>query len=950
MKSFLEEVAADMWQKYGSEVSDITMLFPSRRAGLYFRKALSALTDRPLWQPRITSIGSLMEQLGGLATGDRIRLNAELFKIYSKHHPEETFDGFYYWGEMLVGDFDTVDKYLIDASMLFTNLADIHDLDSFNTLTDEQIAIIRKFWESLGEQINYSEHKKRFVSVWSTLAPIYKEYRSRLSELGFAYEGMVYRQATEMIAGGTQHPIDECRYAVVGFNALSECERRMLEYLKTTHKVDFYWDYDKYYTDNNYNEAGDFMRRNIESFPDTGRISHDNFATDKSINVVAAPSDALQCKYVNRFLKGIDKPDIKTAIVLTDENLLLPTLYSLPENVDSVNITMGYPIRSNSAYTFTERLIELQRRKRQGNFYHSDVTGILKHPYIVAALPEQSQRLVSQITLGHMIRVEADLLCTEPLLAQIFTPQDNYRTFGSYLSGIFTRLMHLAPDDNLRTEFFTTIASEVDKLTNSVERCGITIEDKTFVTLLRKVLQTTAIPFEGEPLAGVQIMGFLESRALDFENVAILSMSDDHCPGNRLATPSFIPYNLRKAYGLPTPEQQEAMYAYYFARLVQRASHIDLVYCSRTDENNSGEASRYISQLSYESPHKISRTDLQVNVMADTESEISVAKTGATAELLAEWIDNPERKLSHTRFFKFIECPLKFYFESVAGLKITETLEDRIDGSVFGSILHESMQKLYEPFIDLHNPQESIRALIGSDTVGQTVAKAVNNVYLGIADSADRSRWGGTLRMIHDVVSKYINTNILPFDATKQGYTIKDLESLRTVAIDISVGGEPHKIYFKGTVDRIDRLDDGTIDIIDYKTGLPKTSGKDNETIADLDTLFHGEGDKRISAVLQTLLYSMMLSNDNPGATIRPNLYYVKRMAKGYSSLICDASAPQSTILSYADYDKEFRSLLKSAVENLFDTTKPFTQGDIKACTYCDFASVCHRKKDGSQK
>ncbi len=944
-RSFLENVAHDLWQSYGSGIANITILLPSRRAGLFFRDALAAEIDVPLWSPQQTSINQITEQLSGLKVGDRIRMVAELFKIYRQYHPNEKFDSFYFWGEILIGDFDTIDKYMINADMLFCNLADLHDLDNFHTLPESQMRLIEEFWTNIDNEIDTYAHKQRFCNIWRTLAPIYHQFRQRLEQMGIGYSGMIYRKAAEMVASGVETILDSKHYAVIGMNALSTSEVQILKYLKSNYKVDFYWDYDNYYVNNKDNEAGMFLRKNIELFPAKTTFDTDRLCQPKEICVVSTPSDAVQCKYVGNMLSQMGEVGKDTAVILTDESLLMPMLYALPSTISNVNVTMGYPIRTDIAYSFCERLIELQQRlkevKGEHLFYHSDVTGLLSHAYL-SSIPDVRE-LIKEINNRHMIYVPQALFDGRAVLSDIFTPQSGIKQKCEYIKRALDRVMRECTKDVVRDEIFHIIATQIDKLSNSVDACGLPIEESTYMTLLRRVLQGTTIPFEGEPLVGVQMMGFLESRTLDFRNVVIVSMSDDHCPGGRNASPSYIPYKLRKAYEMPTNEEQEAMYAYYFYRLLQRAERVDLVYCSKADEKNTGERSRYISQLIYESNHKINEVDVRLEVSGEQVKPISVEKSGAVAEKLNEWLDNPQKMLSHSRFFKFIECPLKFYFDSIAGLKPVEELSEEIDGSVFGNIIHYSMEELYKPFVGKHNPSQDIDALIGSSKVRDVVTKAVNKAYLHRKDCLDTDDWGGTLRMIRNVAIRYINANILPFDRAKEGYTIEEVEAPREMPFEIELNGTKHQVWFNGKVDRIDRLDDGTIEVVDYKTSR-RYKEEANDKIASISALFDNSGDGVISAVLQTLLYSDILTRQNPEATVRPLLYYIRKMQNNYSPLIVDKER-KANITSYQEYAEEFRKLFGDALGRLFDTTQPFTQvADDKACTYCDFKILCGRQ------
>ena len=359
MRSFIAEVAESLYARYGDDVSSLYMLFPNRRARLFFCDALSRIAARPLWQPRFVGVSEVMQQIAGMRCSDNVKLVTELYKIYARYH-NESFDTFYFWGDMLLADFDQIDKYLIDADMLFANIGDLKDLEAdYSYLTPEQIQVITRFWRSFGLESEFSEEKKRFMTIWRSLSSVYLEFRDGLMRQGLAYEGMIYRAAADRLASDEAAALPgeaDDRYVVVGFNALSECEKKLFSRLKNSGRAEFYWDYDSYYVDNPEFEAGLFLRENIRNYPPPPEavLTHDHFRKPKETVVVSAPSDSLQCKYVHTFLsdllrQGIE-PDKETAVVLTDESLLLPVLYSIPERIAAVNVKMGYPLRQTTAY------------------------------------------------------------------------------------------------------------------------------------------------------------------------------------------------------------------------------------------------------------------------------------------------------------------------------------------------------------------------------------------------------------------------------------------------------------------------------------------------------------------------------------------------------------------------------------------------------------------------
>ena len=960
MDGFLSDCARQLYRKYGPGISDLHMIFPSRRAALFFNNALSEIADRPLWQPRTLSIDAIAEQISGLKNGDRIRLVTELFRIYSKFHPQENFDSFYYWGEMLIADFDAIDKYMIDARMLLANLSELRELDRADYLTEEQKQIIRRFWQSFADREHLSRQQSQFIDIWQTLYPIYSGFKERLAEQGIAYSGMMYRCAAEKIVSGEEVALPQRKYAIIGFNALSVCEKKIFDFLRRSASVDFFWDYDDYYLDNTAQEAGTFIRENIKLFPpaavpDGGT---DNFLKPKVINCISAPSSVMQCKYVHGFLEEIRSqsgktPDRETAIILTDENLLRPLLYSLPESIEQINITMGYPLRGEVAYSLLERLIELQnRRKTRGGstvFYHSDVCGLLAHPLVAEQDRLASSELLKKIKQSQSIYVSDKRLAVTPMLEKIFSPHEGWQELSAYLTDIIKYVaQHTPPSEDkhartARLEILGLIAENIAKTDNSIAACGIEISTKTYASLLRRMLQNITVPFEGMPLEGLQIMGFLETRALDFKNIVILSMNDDNCPGNRSTSPSFIPYGLRMAYGLPTPEHQESMYAYYFARLIQRAQRIDLVYCSTSDDKSSGEPSRYIHQLDFESPHKVNRREITVRASSTPIQAINVVKTLHIMAQLQRYTKGGDRKMSPTQFFKFVECPLKFYLSAIAAIKVPDELSEEVDNAMFGTILHYAMEKLYTPLVGKPNVREKIPG-ITSEQISQAVNEAIRTEYFG-GESVAPSDWNGNLILVGNTITQYIAGSILPFDSkTSDDFLIEALECEVGSEYTFECPDGPRTIVFTGKADRLDRGADGSLRIIDYKTGAPKgDTAKIIEKFESVEALFKGKADERISAVLQTLLYSMMFSKQQDCA-VTPMLYYVRNMNRDdYSPLIEDKNLKQPVRL-YSEYAAEFERHLSDTLREMFDPDTSFSQcDDEKPCQWCDYKNICKR-------
>ncbi len=946
MKSFLYEVASDLYARYGERLSERSLLFPSRRARLFFVDALSRIVERPLWQPAWVTIDDLMTEISGLRSGDRVRLITELYKIYAEYHTE-TFDRFYFWGDMLLTDFDTIDKYAVDADQLFRNITDIKELEAdISYLTPRQLQILQ-FWSTLGAEADLSAEKRRFLAIWKTLGPIYRRFRARLATLGIAYGGMIQRAAAERLQAGEFTFAEPRRYVVAGFNALSECEKTLFRFLATAAETDFYWDYDSYYTASAEQEAGMFVRENVVRFPPRGSISHDNMSSEKELTSVATVSNAVQCKAAAGILRRLaaEGPlDKRTAVVLTDENLLLPLLYALPPEIGRVNVTMGYPLRTSLAYTFVERLVELQNHRRvKGDgwsFYHADVVGILSHPYVSESDPELTRQLQEEIVRERRISVDAAWLCRNDLLEGIFTAAEGWHGLSDWLLGVLGRVARIpydGDDARQRVEFLAVLAEEIAKLRNSLDACDLDLTTEIYASLLRRHLQTLRIPYEGEPLEGVQVMGILETRNLDFENVILLSMNDDNFPGNHMAQASFIPYNLRAAYGLPTPEHHEGVYAYYFYRLLQRARRVWMLYCSHADDKSTGEPSRYIYQLDYESGFPVRKVEVGVDVNLVRTAPIEVAKDESVLRRLGRFTDpSSQATLSPTAFYRYVACPLRFYFHSVARLETDDEITEEVDAPMFGTILHAALQKLYTPVIGEHHPGRTLRTLLRTGSVASAVEASINENYLN-DPRATTEDYTGNLLLVKDIVTRYLRGGVMPYDAAHDAFTVQGLEQPVSYGFEFTAGGDTLRMKFAGIADRIDRLDDGTLRVVDYKTGAPHLE------FAGLDSLFHGEGKQRLSNILQTLLYAMMLYRTQ-GLDAEPTLYYVRAMNReDYLPTLDDR---QTGIRGgrYTLYAGRFEELVRETLSELYDPATPFRQCvDADTCRFCDFNVICKR-------
>ncbi len=971
MATFIEDVVLRLYEKYGDEISSLTLILPSKRARLFFAEALSKVAVRPVWEPNYTSIDDLMCQLSGLRKVDRLRLVAELHKVYTRYHKED-FNSFYHWGEMLISDFDMVDKYMVDASQLFANVSDLKELEAdMSYLSEEQIALINRFWHTLaggveGEVVT-SAAKNYFLEVWRSLGAIYDEFRQSLRRLGVGYTGMIYREAVERLGGGVAELPSSTKYVCVGFNALSKSEKGLLSYLNKKGQIEFFWDYDNYYCENEFQEAGMFIRENRALFGEEGGVSHDNFRRIASVDVLSTSSNVAQCQCVVDILEDIasrngGRLDKDTAVVLTDENLLMPLLYALPEKFKIerterdgkvvehplINVTMGLPLRNTLAYSFVERLLELQhhaRRDKSGEetFYYADVEGLLTHPYVASASTEQYTQLRNEIVKQRLFQVPRSLVAITPLLQQIFRKADGWQEQSSYLLDVVDAVAvdgDGGDESAFRAEFLAIVANALTKLRNVIEECDIEVVESLYRSLVRRHLQTERVPFTGEPLQGLQIMGILETRNLDFKSVILLSMTDNNFPGNRATDRSFLPYSLRYGFNIPTVEHHEGVYAYYFYRLAQRAENLYMLYSSAADDKSTGEPSRYIRQLEYETDFDIRYSNVGVEVSLSEGGAVEIEKSDKVFDKLLRF--TRDKALSPTAFSTYVKCPLRFYFNVVELLRPEDELEESVDNMTFGNIFHEAADLLYSQIKGKEQPDKLLEELREKGEVERCVDRAIAKVYFG-RENEPLPELGGELMIIRNIVRVYLGENLLNYDIENGCFVVSETEQKVNMPLRVEVGEETFDINLGGRADRIDSLSNGMLRVIDYKTGKPKLG------FGGIASLFHGEPIDRCreSNIINTLLYSMMLHSET-GRDVRPELYYVGSMVrKDYSPCFVETIERKSRQLeAYSECAEEFETEVYDTLREMFDRKIPFRQcSDESACRYCDYAEVCGRSK-----
>lgn len=959
MESFLKLVAADLYKHTEGNLAHTAVVFPNKRAGLFFNEYLAQESESPIWSPAYVSISELFRSLSPWEVGDPVKLVCELYKIFRREtQSTETLDDFYFWGEMLISDFDDADKNKVDTDKLFSNLQDLRNImDDYTFIDDEQEEAIRQFFQNFSIE-RRTALKERFISLWDVLGNIYKGFRESLAPQNIAYEGMMYRHVIEHL------DVDKLpyeKYVFVGFNVLNKVEHTLFTQLKDAGKAVFYWDYDEFYMKENRqavtHEAGEFIRRNLRDFPSplSGELFK-NLSKPKEVHYIASSTENAQARYLPQWIRNnLTTPEKETAVVLCNEALLQPVLHSLPAEVKHVNITMGFPLSQTPVYSFLIALLELHTHGfnfKSGRYTFQSVVTLLKHPY-TRQLTGQAELLEKELTRNNRFYPLPGELGKDEFLTRLFTPLSGNLNLCIRLSETLQQVAGIYQANTSGTEdtdAFNQLYREslfkayttINRFRTLIEEDELTVQSETFRRLLVKVLSATNIPFHGEPAIGMQVMGVLETRNLDFRHLVLLSVNEGQLPKSG-GDSSFIPYNLRKAFGMTTIEHKIAVYAYYFYRLLQRAERITLMYNTSSDGLNRGEWSRFMLQFLIEWPHPITRQFLEAGQSPQGTSPITVEKTPDVMRRMQSLFDvraNPKAKFSPSALNYYLDCPLKFYYRYVAGLSAPDEVSAEIDSATFGSIFHYAAEHIYKD-LTTHGKvinKEALETLLRNEVKLQDyVDTAFKKLFFNVPQN-EKPEYNGVQLINSAVIARYLK-QLLQNDLRYAPFTFIASEMEVDEPIDIQTPKGVIKSRIGGIIDRMDSKD-GTLRIVDYKTG------GDADTPPHVESLFIPDK-KRSNYVFQTFLYAAIMCRKQPTMKIAPALLYIHRAAtETYSPVIQmgEPRKPKEAVEDFSKYEKEYRERLQGLLEEIFNPEKSFTQTEIiEKCTYCDFKALCKR-------
>lgn len=928
-KPFLYEVAETLL-KQGKNPDAFTIVFPNRRSTLYFRKYLAGFFSKPVFGPELLTMEDFIARLVTARIPGRVQLVYRLYKAYVQVTGwEETFDSFYFWGSMLLRDFDEIDKHLVDPKHLFKDLSNQKELDAtFDYLTDEQKKFLNNFWS--GFAASHSAHRTRFIELWRHLSTVYYAFQENLERENLTYEGRMYRYVAQRI-----HQVEPPagQLVFIGFNALTAAQEKIISHAVSQWNALVFWDVDEYYVNSQWQEAGMFFRA-YKSHPVLARTfpadvpAH--FRKPKNIKIFGSPQATGQAKILAQALQealqnGMNPEE--AVIVLPDEKMLLPVLHAITDKVKKLNVSVSYPLRLTPVVSLVEQLANLHTHFRTETFGATQVLALLSHPYLRAISAEEQRSFIKEITRNNRIRISTDAFQGfSEFIRQIFRPVKSDEIF-SYLGYI----LQMLKDQDAISQLDKAYIIQTHNLLLELEEIPDAFSSwNTFMLIFRQLINEARIPFAGEPLQGLPVIGMLETRNLDFKYVFLLSVNEGALPPFA-SSGSYLPYSLRKAYGLPVAGYDDAISGYLFYRLMQRAEQVTLFYTTEPDELGRGEMSRFLQQLLMESNPRPQPVILTNSLQPHPVHPVNVEKTDEVWQQIMDRHESnwKDQGLTPTALFSYLSCRLQFYFRYVMGIREVSKIEEDMDARISGTVLHDTMEFFYN----------SLMREKGTNFIQPEDLNESKNRLQAAVDEAFRKAYGMTVSgpvvyegrqlILKEVINRFAS-RVIELD---RGYA--PFELLGTERGDYRYRFKvPHtnlEAELGGKIDRIDKKND-VVRIIDYKTG------KDELNFKSIEALFMRDRNQG-KAEFQVLLYALLFTRSNTtyaGHRIVPGIMGRKQIfGEDFSFGLADDVCPMLD---------EFEARLKEMVGELFNRDVPFSQTtNSDTCKYCAYKQICHR-------
>lgn len=957
-RTFLEYVAEDMLAKWGTDMSRIVVVFPNKRAALFMNEYMARMAGKPMWSPAYTTISELFGKHSEYVVGDSIKLVCDLHKSFVKCTGiDETLDHFYGWGQLLLTDFDDIDKNMADADKIFCNLKDIHELDDLSYLTDEQRELLKRFFANFSHD-QETELKKRFLSLWSHFGDIYHDYNQRLRNQGIGYEGAIYRE----VATRKDIEFEYDTYIFVGFNLLQKVEQELFANLKKAGKAHFYWDFDTYYMPRNNsaytNAAGKYIAMYLEDFPNELDVCsadiYQNMRRPKDVSFVMASTENIQARYASQWLgeEGRCLAGRKTAVVMCDEAILAPIIQSLPPEADKVNITSGFPLGMTPIASFVSLLLDTYTSgiAGKGTCYRAQYASkLLRHAY-TRYISDKANDVYATIKEQHLVYPDQATLTMngeDQGLALLFKTINIGNVHLLHHVETIIKLIGVNAkdtEDAFLQESVFRMYTIINRLEQLAANGDMDVDINTLRRLIKQLIAAATIPFHGEPVVGIQIMGVLETRNLDFKHLLLLSCNEGNMPKG-VNDSSFIPYAIRKAHGLTTIDNKVAIYSYYFHRLLQRAEDITIVYNNTTDNGHTGEMSRFMLQMMVDGQQKIKHYNLLADNSPIAHKPKSVSKTGSIKEKL-----DGMKSLSPSAINRYIKCPLMFFYQYVASIKEPDCEDDVVDNRMFGNIFHKSAQLIYDDIMSHNNgriEKASIQKYLNTKGLLESIVDRAFNEELFKVKNSMRSPYYNGLHLINrKVLIEYLR-QLLHSDQRTAPFEMLALEDAVYTQIAFETeDNNVRKIRIGGIIDRLDRVTDArtgvsTIRVVDYKTGIQAT-----RKIKEIEEIFSDMNisQKHSDYYLQAILYSLIVDNstkyNKQKDCVSPALLFVKQASKENYDPVLEIDSQK--IANVREYKVEFEQHLKEVLHDIFNTNLPFTPTtDNTRCDKCAYRRIC---------
>lgn len=950
-QSFLESIASKCYEQYGRNADQLTVVFPNRRAGLFFRKHLGKLTEKPIWSPKITSLEDFILDKSELIPADHLQSLFILYSVYRKLLKNaEGFDKFFFWGEMILKDFNDLDTYLVNPDHIFTIIQSQKELDeSFYFLPDEDQQVIKSFWS--GFLPKASKTQSEFLNTWKILKPLYNQFKDELRNNGLAYKGMIYRDIAEKIDHvETSDNSGDIWFA--GFNAFTASEEKILKYYLQERGSKIFWDVDQYYLKDTHQESGFFFRQYQKDtvFQNTFPEELPNRLVDdaKRIEVTSVSLGEGQVKAVAEQLATLSQSaafeEENTVIILPDENLLIPLLNSIPSTISKVNVTMGFPLKSSQYFSFFETLLVLHNgtskmKDGQQRYYFKHALSLLGHEVCIKHFAEESKGLVLYIQEHNKINLTfGEIEEGFPVISKLFAAKASVEEQLHFYLELIDQFLD-GSISILDKSILFNLHSAIKNTLKSVANYDIQLDIEVFSRIFKQMGASLKVPFTGEPLEGIQVMGVLETRNLDFQNTFILSMNEGIFPSDGSSS-SFIPYNIRKAFDLPVMEHNDALQSYLFYRLFHHSENINIYYNNISEFNHSGELSRLVKQLEFESGLNIERTALINTVKAAAAKAIVIQKDKPILDKLNEYLvtgNEQYTRLSPSALNTYLDCRLKFFFKYVEKIKEPNEVTDDLDPALFGNLLHVAMEYLYLPYSQEANsstvPASDFSELI--NRIPEAITHSFNENKM-----ADTEGQNGRSIIAGRVIKKYIE-EILKYDKLQAPFDILGLEADHkdgyVMDLPVEVNGKTVQVALKGIIDRIDRKGD-SVKILDYK------SGRDERKFGKMESLFDRDSATRNKAVMQVFYYCLLYKSKFPASTDKlvPGIFN----SRDIFNKDFDVKIKYNRVFleDFTLVEQEYTDLLKEFLSEIFDPSVSFDQtSDTKKCGFCPYVGMCMR-------